>query len=247
MTPPSFNPPAVIGHRGAAGLAPENTIAAIRAAASAGARWVELDVALTRDGVPVLLHDARLERTTDGEGAIADRDWCDLAELDAGSWFAPRFIGQRVPSLAEAIEELGRCRLGANLEIKAEPGRAEATAQALVATLRRHWPRQLPPPLVSSFDRLALAALRTADPELLLGYLAEGLEEGWRERASALGCASLHLAHAKLTPEFFAAARESGLLLLLYTVNDPEEARRLHGAGAAAIFTDRPDRVAIAA
>ena len=247
MTPPSFNPPAVIGHRGAAGLAPENTIAAIRAAASAGARWVELDVALTRDGVPVLLHDAGLERTTDGEGAVADKDWCDLAELDAGSWFAPRYLGQRVPSLAEAIEELGRCRLGANLEIKAEPGRAEATARALVATLRRHWPSRLPPPLVSSFDRLALAALRQADPELLLGYLAEGLEEGWRERAMQLGCASLHLAHAKLAPESFAAARDSGLPLLLYTVNDLEEARRLRGAGAAAIFTDRPDRVAIAA
>lgn len=247
MTPPSFKPPAIIGHRGAAGLAPENTIAAIRAATAAGARWVELDIALTRDGIPVLLHDARLERTTDGEGAVADTDWRDLAALDAGSWFAPRFLGQRVPSLAEAIEELGRCGLGANLEIKAAPGRAEATALALVGTLRRHWPGHLPPPLVSSFDRAALAAVRKADPELLLGYLAEGLELGWREQARQLGCASLHLAHAKLAPESFAAAKESGLPLLLYTVNDPEEARRLHGAGAASIFTDRPDRVAIAA
>ncbi|MBV8392195.1 MAG: glycerophosphodiester phosphodiesterase [Alphaproteobacteria bacterium] len=246
MTPPSFNPPAVIGHRGAAGLAPENTIAAIRAAAAAGARWVELDIALTRDGIPVLLHDATLERTTDGEGALADCDFADLARLDAGSWFAPRFLGQRVPSLTEAIDELGRCGLGANLEIKTAPGRAAATADALVAALHRHWPAHLPPPLVSSFERAALAALRQADSELLLGYLAEDLGAGWQDSVRQLGCASLHLAHAKLAPEAFAAAKQCGLPLLLYTVNDPEEARRLHGAGAAAVFTDRPDRVAIA-
>lgn len=247
MTPPRFNPPAIIGHRGAAGLAPENTLAAIRAAASAGARWVELDIALTRDGVPVLLHDATLERTTDGAGALGDMDFADLAGLDAGSWFAPRFLGQRVPSLAEAIDELGRCRLGANLEIKPAAGSAAATARAVVATLRRHWPGHLPPPLVSSFDRHVLAAARQADPELLLGYLAEGLEEGWHEQATQLGCASLHLAHAKLAPGAFAAARAAGLPLFLYTVNDLEEARRLRGAGATALFTDRPDRVAIAA
>jgi glycerophosphoryl diester phosphodiesterase len=243
----SFNPPAIIGHRGAAGLAPENTIAAIRAAASAGARWVELDIALTRDGVPVLLHDATLERTTDGAGKLADMDLAGLVQLDAGSWFAPRFLGQRVPSLAEAIDELGRFRLGATLEMKPAAGNADATARAVVATLRRHWPGHLPPPLLSSFDRAALAAARKADPELLLGYLAERLEAGWYEQATQLGCASLHLPHAKLAPETFEAARAAGLPLLLYTVNDLEEAQRLRGAGAAALFTDRPDRVAIAA
>src|SRR5579859_6338194 len=115
MTPPSFSPPAIIGHRGAAGLAPENTLAAIRAAAAAGARWVELDVQLTRDGVPVLLHDSTLERTTDGEGKVGDADLDALRRVDAGSWFAPRFLGQRVPTLAEAVAELGQLGLGANL------------------------------------------------------------------------------------------------------------------------------------
>jgi glycerophosphoryl diester phosphodiesterase len=246
MTPPSFLPPSVIGHRGAAGLAPENTLAALRAAAAAGVRWVELDVALTFDGVPVLMHDDRLERTTDGEGRLAETKAIDLVRLDAGSWFAPRFLGQRVPSLAEAIHELAELGLCANLEIKPAAGQAQATAAAIVATVKACWPGHRPPPLLSSFDREALAAARALGPELPLGLLAERLEDGWQEAVGTLGCITVHLAAAGLLPAELTAVRAAGLPLFLYTVNDLDEARRLREAGASGLFTDRPDRVAIA-
>jgi glycerophosphoryl diester phosphodiesterase len=246
MTPPNLSLPTVIGHRGAAGLAPENTLAALRAAVAAGLRWVELDVTLTADGVPVLMHDERLERTTDGEGRLADTNFADLAQLDAGSWFAPRFLGQRVPTLAEAIHELQQLGLCANLEIKPAPGHGAATATAIVETLRAYWPAHCPAPLLSSFDHAALAAARALGADLLLGFLAERLGDGWHDRVKTLGCVSVHLAAEGLASDELEAVRAAGLPLMLYTVNDLAEAHRLREAGAAGFFTDRPDRVALA-
>jgi glycerophosphoryl diester phosphodiesterase len=246
MIPPSLSLPTVIGHRGAAGLAPENTLAALRVAAQAGLRWVELDVTLTADGVPVLMHDDGLERTTDGEGRMAETSHADLVRLDAGSWFAPRFLGQRVPSLAEAIRELAALGLCANLEIKPAPGQGAATAVAVIETLRVWWPAQHPAPLLSSFDPAALEAARDLGSDLQLGFLAGRLCDGWQDSVRRLGCVSVHLAAEGLAADELDAVRSAGLPLLLYTVNDLAEARSLREAGAAGFFTDRPDRVALA-
>src|SRR5580658_7344129 len=98
----SFHPP-VIAHRGASAQAPENTMAAFRLATESGAKWVEFDVHLTQDGVPVIMHDDTLDRTTDGKGKIADASWADVQKLDAGSWFDKRFKGERVPHLDEVL------------------------------------------------------------------------------------------------------------------------------------------------
>jgi len=233
--------PPVIGHRGAAALAPENTHAGLRAAATAGARWVEFDVKLTADDVCVLMHDETLDRTTDGQGRVAETPLAALRRLDAGRRFAPAFAGERVPTLVEAIGELERLGLGANIEIKPCPGRAAPTAEAVVAAVTASWPQRLPPPLVSSFEPDCLAVVRDRAPQLARGLLLKRLSRDWRRAVEALGCASVNLGYRQATAAGIAEVLNSGLKLVMWTVNEAVEAARLLAAGANAIITDRPD------
>src|SRR4029077_10571609 len=143
--------PAVVGHRGAAAAAPENTLESLRLAARQGAAMVEFDVKLTADGALILMHDDELDRTTTGHGAVAATALADIRALDAGGWFADAWRGARVPTLEAAIGLLEGCGLNANIEIKPCPGRGVETAEGVVACLRRHWPKARPQPLLSSF------------------------------------------------------------------------------------------------
>jgi glycerophosphoryl diester phosphodiesterase len=235
--------PPVIGHRGAAALAPENTLAGLRAAAAAGARWVEFDVKLTADGTPVLMHDETLERTTDGRGKVAATPAATIAALDAGAWFGAGFAGERVPTLIEAIGELGRLGLGANIEIKPCRGREAATAAAVVEVVARHWPAALPAPLISSFAPKCLAVARDRAPALPRGLLVRRLPRDWRRQVDALGCASINLGQGFASRRAIAAVRAAGLRVVIWTVNEPVAARRLLAAGADAVITDRPEAV----
>jgi glycerophosphoryl diester phosphodiesterase len=231
--------PPLIGHRGAAAVAPENTLASLRKAAELGARWVEFDVKLTRDGHPILAHDDRLERTTDGRGRFADLTLAEVQRLDAGSWFAPAFAGERVPTLEEALALCRELGLGLNLEIKPCRGREVETARVAVATLRAHWPADRPVPLISSFAPACLAIAREQAPEVPRGWLAGRLPRRWRELLEAAGCSTLNLDHRWLGARQRAAVVAAGVPLLLYTVNDPQTARAQLGSGVAAVFTDR--------
>ena len=136
--------PSVIGHRGAAGLAPENTLAALHKAHAVGCRWVEIDLRLTADGALVLLHDERIDRTTNGRGRVARLPWAALQRYDAGGWFDPAFAGEPVPSLAEAIAVLGECGLGANVELKCARDRGRAIGGRAAAERPERRPRELP-------------------------------------------------------------------------------------------------------
>ncbi|MEJ0071698.1 MAG: glycerophosphodiester phosphodiesterase [Pseudomonadota bacterium] len=236
--------PPVIGHRGAAALAPENTLAGLRAAAAAGARWVEFDVKLTADGVAVLMHDDKLDRTTDGRGAVAATDAAAIAALDAGGWFGAAFRGERVPTLVEAIAELARLGLGANIEIKPCPGRAEATAQAVGAVVAAHWPERLSAPLISSFEPACLAVMRDQAPDLPRGLLVKRLAPDWARAAASLGCVSINLGRRHASASAISSVLASGLKLAIWTVNEAVEAARFLAAGASAIITDRPDALA---
>src|SRR4026207_377036 len=110
--------PQIIGHRGACAYAPENTLAPSGRAAAQGARWVECDVRLTREGDLVLMHDEDVKRTTNGRGRLVDLTLAEIGSLDAGAWFSGAFAGERVPTLVETIALLGELGLGANIEIK---------------------------------------------------------------------------------------------------------------------------------
>ena len=235
--------PRIIGHRGALGHAPENTLAGFRRAALFGVRWVEFDVALTRDNVPVLMHDEMVNRTTNGKGKLAEMTAAAVQELDAGSWKSAEFAGERVPTLLEAFETLSALGLGANIEIKPTSGR-EAETGALVAKLvASAWPEGLPRPLLSSFKQEALAAARDAAPGLARGYLLNRVRGGWQKEAEALRCVSIHGNQRTLNRQTAAEIRQAGYRLLSYTVNDASRARLLFDWGVEAVFTDYPDRL----
>lgn len=231
--------PPLIGHRGAAAEAPENTLVSIRKAAEAGARWVEFDVKLTADDVPILMHDARLDRTTSGRGPVATHAFGEIQKLDAGSWFEDRFTGERVPTLDEAA---GLCRelgLGMNVELKPCPGRALATAVSTLDVLRRHGDAFAGRLLVSSFDPRCLEVAQASAPAIPRGYLCGFVPRDWRIALGRHGCVTLHADQHRIGRRALAALRAAGATVLLYTVNDPIRALHLLGAGATAVFSDR--------
>jgi len=238
---PPFPPvPRVIGHRGAARLAPENTLAGLRKAKAEGVTWVEFDVKLSADGVPVVIHDDTLDRTTDGHGPVREKSAAELARLDAGSWWGPAFAGEPIPTLEAALAALAELGLGANVEIKACPEREAETGEIVGRHLARAWPRNLPPPLLSSFSPEALQAARAVAPDIARGMLVHDRRAEWRELAERVGALSVHTFRAFVTPEFAASVRDAGLELLAYAVNDAAEARRLFGLGARAVSADAP-------
>jgi glycerophosphoryl diester phosphodiesterase len=236
--------PPVIGHRGAARHAPENTLASLRAAASMGVACVEFDVRLTRDGVPVLFHDDTVERTTDGRGRLGALTLAQARRLDAGAWFGPRFAGERVPTLVEAIRVLVRSNLAANIELKPEEAQGAATARAVLAVLRKSWPRDRPRPLLSSFDWSVLATLAAEDAGWPRGLLIRHPRQPqWRAWAVRVGAIAVHCGARGLDRAGLETVKAAGLPVAVYTVNDVRRARSLWTWGAVAIFTDDPSRL----
>ncbi len=232
--------PPVIGHRGAPLHAPENSLAGFEKAAELGAQWVEFDVMLSADGIPVVHHDLTLDRTAGRSEAVADLSAESLAEVDVGERFNAHYRGQKLPTLAKVIERLGELNLGANVEIKPAPGREAETTRAVLAALQSHWPSHLPPPLISSFSGAVLAITAEVAPELPRGWLGEKLPEDWQVRVKACGCVSVHLGWVELDEAAAAAVKAAGYALAVWTVNDPEVARRCRAWGADAIITDTP-------
>ncbi|MHA1536593.1 MAG: glycerophosphodiester phosphodiesterase family protein [Alphaproteobacteria bacterium] len=235
--------PRVIGHRGAMAYAPENTLAGIREAARRGAAWVEFDVRLSADGLAVVIHDARLERTTNGRGPVAGAGYDTIAGLDAGAWFAPEFAGQRVPLLGDVVRLAAELGLGINVELKPARKRQQALCLAVLGVLAEGWPKRLPPVLLSSFERKALAALRDLGSPWPSGLLVKSLPRNWSRQVAALGCLSVHAAHAKLSRAGARAVKSQGLALAAYTLDSPARADELFAWGVDAVFSNAPDIV----
>lgn len=229
--------PRIVAHRGGAALAPENTLLAFDQAAVLGHRCVECDVALTRDDQPVLLHDDTVDRTSDGHGQLADLTADDLARLDAGRWFHPRFAGTRIPRLDEAIacwQDHGQQAL---IELKLGAGRDPDRLGELVArTTLRCW--RGAPPLLISFSVEALAAAGRAAPALPRALLLEAWPADWRQQAEAVGACAIDLAHPLADRDRIEAVHAAGFHLAVWTVNDATEAERLLRLGVDAVTTD---------
>jgi glycerophosphoryl diester phosphodiesterase len=238
-----FRLPAVIGHRGAAAYAPENTLESIREAARRGARWVEFDAKLTGDGVVILMHDDTLDRTTSGRGPVAQASYREIGSLDAGAWFGTAWQGIRVPRLTDALALLAELGMQANIEIKPCRGREVETARAVIEVVQRDWPAGRPWPLLSSFSRASLDAARAEAPDIPRGFLIWEFAADWEAAAAALGCVSIHCADRHLTPSWADDIRKAGYGLAVYTVNDPERASTLKTWGVQCLFTDRPDTI----
>jgi glycerophosphoryl diester phosphodiesterase len=235
--------PPVIGHRGAAACAPENTLAGLRMAKALGCRWVEFDVRLTADRQPVLLHDNRLERTTNGRGRVSALSLDSVRHHDAGGRFHASFAGERVPTLDEALMLLAELGLGANVELKAARGKEAATGAVVAELLARTWPADPGHLLISSFQQGALAAARDRAPHIARGILFRHIPKNWRNIAAQLGCVTIHADQQRLRLAVLSEIRRAGYPLLAYTVNDPERAKTLFDFGVKSVFSDVPDRL----
>lgn len=243
MTAATGRPPRIIGHRGAAGHAPENTLAGVRAAHGFGATWVEVDVKLTWDGVPILMHDATLQRTTGCKGAVARMAAAELAGCDAGAWFSTEFEGEPIPTLADLVELLADLSMGLNLEIKPCPGREEETGRAVAEVFPALWPAALPAPVVSSFSVDALAAYAAVAPAMERALIVNNLPTDWAAIAGRLGLKAMHCDAKRLKRHQVADIQAGGLAVRCYTVNDGNMAERLFGWGVESVISDFPDRM----
>jgi len=219
--------PKVVGHRGAAAYAPENTLESFREARRRGATWVEIDVKLTADSVPILMHDASLKRTMSVDRLVAETRAADLPK--------------DVPTFEAAIECFRELGLGCNVEIKPCEGREVETGRIAVETLRRCWPGSLPAPLLSSFKDASLAAALQAAPEYVRASLIDQIGDDWLARARAVQAAGINTSGKKLTAPQAVAIKKAGYILSVYTINEGDVARALVGMGVDCVITDAPD------
>jgi glycerophosphoryl diester phosphodiesterase len=232
----------VIAHRGASGHAPENTLAAFRKAVSQGAAFIETDLQLSRDAHFVAIHDATVDRTTGGHGAVHDLTLAELRRLDAGSWFGSEFAGERIPILEEILDFSKKHDVVFYLELK--PSGSWGGEHALIGALRESG--EIPRAVVISFDAAILESLRKIEPTLMTGLLYEGQIEKPVERAVEIGARQLAVRGDLVTPALLAAARKKDLQVVCWTVNHPAHMRLLIDAGVDGIMSDYPDRLVAA-
>lgn len=231
----------IIGHRGACGYAPENTIASFDKALSLGCKLVEFDVMCSEDGEPFVIHDDNLKRTTNGQGEVGQVQSSYLQTLDAGSWYSRKFKGISLPHFKEVLDWLSFSNMQANIEIKPYPGAVEQTTVSVLSHLHRYWPQGKDLPLVSSFEWEALLMCQGIAPEMPLGFLLHEWDEDWLEKAKQLGCYSLHFNRKILTADRVKEVKDQGYKVCAYTVNRKRVANKLLGWGVDAIFSDYPD------
>ena len=234
--------PRWIAHRGAGKLAPENTLAAFRVGASHGYRAFECDVKLSADGVPFLLHDATLQRTTSGIGPAAALTWNELSQLDAGAWHGRLYAGEPVPSFAAIAAFCLRNDFALDVEIKPSPGHELETGRVVAAMAATLWSSATVPPLLTSFQPSSLQGARETAPQLPRALLLDALRPGWLDEAKALGCVAVVTNYALIDAAVLAAVHGAGMRGLVYTVNDPAEARRLDTFAIDGVITDAVDR-----
>ncbi len=237
-----------IAHRGAGGgpatnsIAPENTLAAFQAGFVAGYRAFECDVKLSADGVPFLLHDDTLDRTTDGFGVAGHFAWRDLTKLDAGSWHSTAFAGEKIPTLAEVADFCLSRHCMLNIEIKPTTGTDELTGAAVATAAANLWNSCSIKPLMSSFSVAALEAAMAATPELPRALLLDRSRDDWLEIAQRLDCVAVVSQHRLWTAENVPQAKSRGLRTLGFTVNEDAEVARLRVLGIDGLITDRVER-----
>jgi glycerophosphoryl diester phosphodiesterase len=213
------------------GHAPENTLASVRKALELGAPCVEVDVFYVDDHL-VVFHDERLERTTNGIGYICDQKFDFLRTLDAGK-------GERIPTLTEVVETIDR-GAGLNIELKG-PGAARPVVESIALFRKRGWHDDLF--LVSSFNRRELEEVRRCDSRIKIGVLISGLPVGDAAFASALGAYSVHPSARFVSRRFVDDAHSRDLRVFTFTVDHPDDIRKMKRIGVDGVFTNFPERV----
>lgn len=231
--------PWVVAHRGAAGHAPENTISAFERAVQLGARFIETDLHLTRDGRFVAIHDSSLDRTTNGSGDVHQHTLAELRKLDAGMWYDRSFMGERLPTLEEILEFAHKHDVVFYLEVKYDA--SWGMHHALVAALENA--KSAARTVVISFDPATILSIQRLDPSILLGLLVEDSQTDPVKAALRVGARQLCPQHMLVTPELVKRAHHADLQVVTWTVNTVEEMRAAVNAGVDGIMTDFPDRL----
>ncbi|UFJ42710.1 glycerophosphodiester phosphodiesterase [Brevibacillus humidisoli] len=230
-----------MAHRGWSGAAPENTLAAIGMALDhPGVDAIEIDVQLTRDGVPVVIHDFTLERTTTGSGLVMQHTYEELRQLDAGSWFDPKYAAQRIPSLEEVlVVSRGKKRL--NIELKQAANRYRGLEEKVVSLIRRRGMQEQV--VVTSFDHLSVQKVKQLAPELTVGPIIHGLPVLLRNQVAELGAGIVSLAYPYLSAELAEEVVSWGVELIAWTIDHPDHMRMVaQWHEAIQICTNYPDR-----
>lgn len=237
---PDWPRPLILAHRGASTQAPENTLAAFELALKHGAHGVELDAKLSADGEVVVLHDDSVDRTTNGQGRVSHLNLTALRELDAGSFFSEQFSGEKIPTLAEVFETIGT-RAIINVELTNYKTPRDGLADRVCELVRRH--RLEESVLFSSFFPSNLKRTRSLLPDTPCGLLALGGWLGWWSRSFGFNFGDFQALHPGLrdtTPQQVARVHRLNRLINVWTVNNPEDMRRLIDWGVDGIITDSP-------
>lgn len=233
--------PPIFAHRGANLYAPENTLAAFRKAYDLDLTWVEFDVMLSADQQVVIIHDEKLERTTNGTGAVIDFPYAALKKLDAGSWFNPAFSQEKIPLLIDVIAFLRKHQMGANVEIKAIPGHETITTEKVMAIIEEYWTDDMLPPLISSFSWPVLQKVRALSATVDIGFLMHQWIPDWKKYCEEINCVSIDINEEIVTPDRVQLFKKNKRLVFCYTVNDPARAKELFSFGVDAVYSDCPD------
>ncbi len=242
--------PRIIAHRGGGNAAPENTLAGIAFGLSQGYKAIEIDVMLTKDKIPILMHDEFTGRTiqipTKEKVMIADLDWDELNGLDAGSWFSPSFQNVNIPLFSEVLKYCFDNQIWINIEIKPCPGFEKLTGEIVARETaifydRYSGLRDEQSPLFSSFSFDSLKEARRIAPHIKRGLLIDKLDEtpNWMVQCRDIEAFSIHVNHNDITPEFLSSAKSIGLGIFCYTVNNTERAKFLIEAGVDSFCTDQ--------
>ena len=234
--------PWVIAHRGFSGQFPENTMVAFEAAVEAGADMIELDVSLSQDRVPVVIHDETLDRTTSGSGRVQDFTLPELQRLDAGSWFGEPFRGARIPTLEEVFRQVGP-QTSINVELKPEgfekDNPEDALEQHVLDLIRKHGLNEST--LISSFEWRFFPRIRQLNSEIHLAVLWEnGPLKSALETAQANHAITLNPDKGQLTSRLVEQAHAAGLRVLSYTIDTRERMQKVLSWGVDGLFTNEP-------
>lgn len=236
-----FKCPQIIAHRGASYYAPENTKAAIELAAQQGAKWIEVDLQLTRDNNIVIMHNSTVTKRTDGSGKILKMDFSELSKLDAGSWHSEQYVGEKILSLPQLIDLVVKLNLNVNLEIKKHSGINKKVAEIVCNTIKSEWPNGKSLPLLSSYSMNAMEAVKQYFPQLPRAIIISEWNRYWANVAVELDCVTINADRRIITPAILKDMHSTGKKVLIHTVNGLKSAEDFIKMGVDGLFTDRPD------
>ena len=230
----------IAAHRGVSSLAPENTLAAFHKAGEMGCEWIEFDVQLTRDNIPVVIHDRTVKRCTNGSGVISEMDLAELKKLDAGSWFSEAFSNEKIPTLDEVLLLANQYNMSVNIELKIYP---EDDVPLLCEQINKVIVNSgfpLSSILFSSFDIGAMKYMHTSQPDIRRGQLWEVIPDDALSYLMDIEAYSVHCDHRYLKQDQAEWIKQKDYKICCYTANNPEEVNSHREWGVDLVFSDMP-------